>query len=350
MKKLRDSLANYCITREGAATVLTPKDDRIVFDSNVSFDRGLLSVRRRVARGQLSTVLRFRLSSKGTLDYFVFDDIILIVSREIKADPRRAPLHFSTGWCLLRVRIEGDMIEFLDGHARRTRRADCSFLWVGERGMDICYEPPQGAAVTSISIAFRCDRIARKLGMDPLRYLGLRQSDGRSIEPQHYLATVAGNAPIIKAARRILDLPIDGPLSALLAEGRAIELLAEALTGLKDAHLRGGRSLRLRPKEIRQLSMVKGQLEAQCAQHQTLGQLGRAAGLNRRKLTEGFKALFGVTVHEHLLASRMKQATRLLEEGLSVADVSERVGYSGRAGFGKAFKKFYGVAPRTVKA
>ncbi len=71
--------------------------------------------------------------------------------------------------------------------------------------------------------------------------------------------------------------------------------------------------------------------------------------MNRRKLTEGFKKLFGTTIHEYRVEQRMNRAARLLRDGLPAGAVSLEVGYRDQGSFTAAFRRFFGRTPRAYK-
>jgi len=135
----------------------------------------------------------------------------------------------------------------------------------------------------------------------------------------------------------------------MLFQSRVQELLALSFKALAEVTDKGGNGLKLKDADIEQLLAVRTLLETDCSTQLTLNDIARGAGLNRRKLTEGFKILFGSGVHEYLLQQRMTQAGSLLRQGLAVSAVSEKVGYLGHGTFSRAFKRFYGVSPKQFK-
>ena len=70
-------------------------------------------------------------------------------------------------------------------------------------------------------------------------------------------------------------------------------------------------------------------------------------GLNRSYFGKIFKKAVGKTPQQFLLSYRMIKATELLKlTQLSIADISNAVGYSDQFHFSRAFKKIYGLSPR----
>jgi AraC-like DNA-binding protein len=74
--------------------------------------------------------------------------------------------------------------------------------------------------------------------------------------------------------------------------------------------------------------------------------LATAVGMSRASFAEQFRRLVGETPLQYLTRWRMQRAAELLsDEGLPLAAVAHRVGYSAESAFSKVFKKFVGEAP-----
>lgn len=81
-------------------------------------------------------------------------------------------------------------------------------------------------------------------------------------------------------------------------------------------------------------------------------QLSKDMFMDRTNLYRKLSAIVGQTPTEFIRSIRLKRAARLLESGLSVTEVSERVGFSTSSYFSKCFQKEFGVKPshyRSVK-
>jgi AraC-like DNA-binding protein len=82
----------------------------------------------------------------------------------------------------------------------------------------------------------------------------------------------------------------------------------------------------------------------------TVAQLAKEAALSRSAFFERFSRAMGVTPMEYLLAWRMALAKNLLrgkvgDHAASVAEVSQRVGYSSASTFSVAFTRYVGLPP-----
>lgn len=81
-------------------------------------------------------------------------------------------------------------------------------------------------------------------------------------------------------------------------------------------------------------------------QQHSIRELSRKVAMNECYLKKGFKALAGKTIHEYQQELRISKAKVLLqEEGKSVTDVANILGYSSISHFSTAFKKQTGMKP-----
>lgn len=81
----------------------------------------------------------------------------------------------------------------------------------------------------------------------------------------------------------------------------------------------------------------------------SLAEVAEHVGLNAAYLSVLFKDSAGESFIKYLTRLRMEKAKWLLQRGLKVADVSERVGYHTYRHFSEVFKKYTGVLPGQYK-
>jgi len=81
-----------------------------------------------------------------------------------------------------------------------------------------------------------------------------------------------------------------------------------------------------------------------------VGELATAAAMSRSVFSERFRRMVGTPPMVYLARWRMLKARELLvDTGLSMAEISERVGYRSEFAFAKAFKKNLGETPGEVR-
>jgi len=107
--------------------------------------------------------------------------------------------------------------------------------------------------------------------------------------------------------------------------------------------------MNLNNSDVMAISMIKSYIEAGPSQYDPIAELCEQSGLKESKLTQGFKFLFGFTIHQYRLMIAMEYANSLLEEGRTVKEVAIRLGYYNLGHFTRAFIKIYGVPPSTIK-
>ncbi|MEG3131549.1 helix-turn-helix domain-containing protein [Pantoea cypripedii] len=125
----------------------------------------------------------------------------------------------------------------------------------------------------------------------------------------------------------------------LLREIQALNLLALHRHQLQPA---AAQAKKHHPQDIDRLEQAHNWMRAHLAEPVTLAALALAVGLSEYQLKKGFQQHFGCTPGEKLLALRMEQAHRLLEEGYQVAQAAWQVGYQHPRNFSVAFQRYFG--------
>lgn len=102
--------------------------------------------------------------------------------------------------------------------------------------------------------------------------------------------------------------------------------------------------------ELEALYKVSVLIEKDLQQHHSIASLAVYSGMNRQKLTVGFKSLFGQTIYGYYLNKRMDLAKTLLITGdLPLKLVAKKAGYRNATNFSIAFKKFYNITPAQMR-
>jgi len=82
----------------------------------------------------------------------------------------------------------------------------------------------------------------------------------------------------------------------------------------------------------------------------SLAELAAAAGASRHRLTRLFRAAFGVPPHRFQISQRLRAARALLEQGIPVADVAQRTGFTDQSHLVRHFRRSIGFAPSRYAA
>jgi AraC-like DNA-binding protein len=88
------------------------------------------------------------------------------------------------------------------------------------------------------------------------------------------------------------------------------------------------------------------------AVHHTVASLAASASMSRSSFAERFTSAFGCSPISLVHLVRMQRAAHLLEQDkvLSIEEVAERVGFSSRSHFARAFKEHCGASPTAYRA
>ncbi|GAA0655677.1 helix-turn-helix domain-containing protein [Brevundimonas lenta] len=99
-------------------------------------------------------------------------------------------------------------------------------------------------------------------------------------------------------------------------------------------------------QEMERLMAARQVIATRFDEKLTLSTIGRIAGLNRAKLTQGFREVFGQTVADCLAEHRLsKAAADLTATSRPVSVVGYGAGYLNNASFARAFTKRFGLCP-----
>ena len=87
-------------------------------------------------------------------------------------------------------------------------------------------------------------------------------------------------------------------------------------------------------------------IDSDFSQEISLAKIAQKSHISKEHLSRLFKKETGVTITEYIATARCKKAAELLKTtALSIAEISELVGYSDNNYFVKVFKKYMGVTP-----
>ncbi|MDM9383749.1 AraC family transcriptional regulator [Chlorogloeopsis sp. ULAP01] len=151
------------------------------------------------------------------------------------------------------------------------------------------------------------------------------------------------------ALQQILHCPYQGVFKRMYLEGKVLELLALQLMQLVDTDVPRSHSS-LRGHDIDCIHHAKEILIQNLDNPPSLLDLARQVGLNDRKLKQGFHQVFKTTPFAYLRQYRLEQARQLLMDSeISIEQVVKAVGYSDRSRFAVAFRKQFGINPKSYQ-
>lgn len=140
---------------------------------------------------------------------------------------------------------------------------------------------------------------------------------------------------------------MNNPCDTLFLEAKAFELVALQLEQLE--HLTG-KTPRKREVEyhVENICYACEILKKEMASPPNKLELARRVGLNHNQLFQGFKQMLGACPFEYLRTLRLEKARDLIgSRECNVTEAAFNVGYSSLSSFTKAFRKKFGINPKT---
>ena len=179
-----------------------------------------------------------------------------------------------------------------------------------------------------------------------------------------YFERVAADAGISRGQRKFggLRLPPLEHLSPVIARAcagmvRASQTLWEELSvqlaaeAVKLAHGLPARVNEVPPSSVARVTRTVRMIERQADSELPLGSLAREAGLSPYHFLRTFTALTGVTPHQYVRRTRLREAAvSLASEKEKVLDVALNCGFGDVSNFNRAFRGEFGANPRSWKA
>lgn len=169
------------------------------------------------------------------------------------------------------------------------------------------------------------------------------------------LSIADGESYFLPPELRSIALAIrDCPMLPAAAEpyrlAKSIELLCEMLRSFAEGRMPPVATGILSEADRRRIAAARQLIDDNWSEPLTLSQIARRCGLNRSKLSRGFRAVYHCSVSEALTDRRLSEARRqLLSTDLPVGLIGYRSGYQNNASFSRAFSRRYGIPPSNLR-
>ncbi len=164
---------------------------------------------------------------------------------------------------------------------------------------------------------------------------------------KHYCQPLLTTIATKMIVREIFNCPYQGNIKRIWLEGKTLELIAHSLAQLGINKKRHSRVFRLQSSDIECVLTAKDILTHDIGSTPpSLFELANIVGINKSKLTQGFREIFGTSVFDYLRIHRLERGRELLKSGeKNVAEVATEIGYAQQGNFTKAFRRYFGTNP-----
>ncbi len=284
---------------------------------------------------------------RGQRHYFAFSDAFHGMMAQVRHAVDVSTVVNGTDCIKFHFKISGNNTIRFEGGSEINIRGGCAAIGIHPRGALKHDAHARDAFEQSVTFACTPAVLTEQLQLDvetlpePVRgYL-----EGRNQEPQVRVM------PLDQRMRRTVEelfSPTCSPqFSHLYAEARALDLICMALDALfsKDDDA----TVRLTARDVAALGEVRRMLDRRFTDPPSIIEISRDAGMNRTKVTQGFRSLHNETILDYCRRLRMQRARELLLTGVPVSQVADDVGYAHHSSFAQAFRRHFGYAPVAVR-
>ena len=242
-----------------------------------------------------------------------------------------------------------NLVRFDKGH-EYLLTSGTSVIAYHPRGLlkDDCYAPK--AREQSLTLSCKIGLLLELMRVEPEDLPAPLSRYFTAKSPDFFCHTLPLTAEMLDTIQAIMRPRFDGHLRRLQIEARSLDLICLLLDALTRSGDRDVTQRKIRAREVEALRAVREYLELHHAAPPSISVLARRFGINRTKLTEGFRLAFGQTIYDYVQCVRMQQAKQLLlDTNLPIALVAEKVGFERQTSFATAFRRHFGFTPRNMK-
>lgn len=146
--------------------------------------------------------------------------------------------------------------------------------------------------------------------------------------------------------QEILNDEQEGLTRATFVEAKTLDLFSLQLRQWEEEVDTSGSRPHFRPEDVEKLNNARSILIKDLQNAPTIKELAKRSGLNRQKLKQGFKKMFGKTINEFLRNERLRTSRQMLSHSQPIIrEIASKVGYENPSYFARRFREKYGLYP-----
>ncbi len=302
---------------------------------------------------EAGTAARFENQSPGVTGYselISLSEKSVLLINDYKSDKARWVKSTMQDYVSFVFRLEGDSYEFYnDSDPIERSRLECSIVRHVD-GMERSTWVPAENHVRTVGMYYDPIELRNILGYgttdmtEEMHQFIARRSNA------YALMSLPCTIDMQRAALSLFNTPFRGRMRTAFAQARATELVCWSLKALVDQKTSNPPPVKLSDRDLDCLQQAREVLLSDLKEPPTISALSRKVGINRNKLSYGFKYIYGECVSEFCQNQRMESAwTLLVQDRLTISQIADEVGYSHPQNFSTAFRQHFGLKPKDVR-
>jgi AraC-like DNA-binding protein len=161
--------------------------------------------------------------------------------------------------------------------------------------------------------------------------------------------TLPMNGDMYQIVNDILECHYEGGLKKMYLLSKTIELMVIQAEAYDKASAQKTKP-NINNADVERMNYAREYMTEKFSNPPNLSELSKIIGMSEYKLKQGFKKTFNTTVFGYLADYRLKRAQHALKENhRTISEIAYDLGYSSPQHFSAAFKKKFGLPPRSVK-
>ncbi|MCP4044891.1 MAG: helix-turn-helix transcriptional regulator [Gammaproteobacteria bacterium] len=287
---------------------------------------------------------------RGYVDFIQFapDFLAVISDSEYHGDMQFN--YVGESWARFNFRLSGGSVISFDGCQHEELGGRTSHIFAQPQGLTQCDKYVTGEPSRWVSILCKRKRLTENLGLEierlPRRFADFLEGN----EGDLYFTTAGLSHASEMLVSQLLKPPKNLTLRPLYLKSKIYGLLytyLDEIFRIDDPPRNLGS---LNQRDIGKLEEGRHILEKDMLNSLNMYSLSRKIGLNRNKLSYGFRDYFGITIFDFCKQTRLKKAYEmLLDTELSILQIADAVGYTHASSLTVAFKAYYGRTPIQVR-
>jgi AraC-like DNA-binding protein len=157
------------------------------------------------------------------------------------------------------------------------------------------------------------------------------------------------DANINSLLNELFGIDYTEPGNSIFLEGKMLEFIYLWLGYLKKADI-SKYFIDISDYKLHCIKTAKSLIEENIATDISLKELSRKVGTNECDLKRCFRRMYGLSIHQHVIKTRLEKAHELITQtDLSIQEICNKIGYTNRGHFSQLYRKFYGNSPLSAR-